>query len=253
MHGRKRLWEIRLQITLKRAIEGKIFVGVEQDKYHYPGWVQFQLGNTVAATLRRLVGSLHQSPGDDPERSRHLSELERPQLAFPMEMFMDQLDITPDGDTPPDVCSADFPEMGIIKSQDRKAFKRAMSELSLEPGPTYTFGMWAPSQSIDAIKWSAMGKDVRNFGIDPPCYFMMYALKPSPPGVKETRHLDSRKDYLWHSVFWSTVLPAEINRQRELCDPVADSTNGHTTQDNTRIADLQHVRHNGNRRRFCCG
>merc|ERR1719210_44698 len=108
-----------------------------------------------------------------------------------MNLVLDQLCVTPEGDVPPDLCSSEFPNIGMIKADNRKAFRQAMSELSLVPGPTYTFGIWAPSQFVDAIKWIANGQDMRNFGIEPPCFFAMYAPEPSPSGVSETRHIDS--------------------------------------------------------------
>lgn len=221
MHGRRRLWEFRWQVTFKGKVEGQVFFGLEQDKFVPVKWAKRFIANEVLRMLRRAPGgAMYQSYGDDPLVGK--AEAERPTVVFPLAL-VDQLVITPAGQTPPSLSDPSFPSFGIIKSSDRKAFQRSIAELDLVPGPTYTFGFWSVSQFIDAIGWRVPAGNLlpevrfRDIGISPPCYFVMYSLKPQGNHEKaDGRHVDSRKAYSLRMAYWSTLVPPDPTREREL-------------------------------------
>lgn len=215
MHGRRRLWEARWQLTFRRKVDGQVFLGLEQDKYMVVKWAQRVVAGNVLAVLRRTSGgAMYHSYGDDPTKVK--GELERPTVVFPVSVI-DQLIITPEGEPPPRLSDPLFPTWGITKSNDRKAFRAAVDTLELVPGPTYTFAFWALAQFADAIGWRAPARGLlpevpfRDIGIRPPCFFAMYSL-PRGGG----RHLDSRKSYLLRMAYWSTLSPPEAARAEEL-------------------------------------
>jgi len=210
MHHRKRTWEFRCQFTLKREIEGQLFVGLEMDEYPYLSWLADKSGMLIINSFRRLCPELYFSKGEDPKKA--VGEIERRQIVFPF-WALDQYVLTEEGDTPPDLCDPEFSRKGMIKTEDRRGFSKTMTELRLKPGPTYTFGMWGPARLIDVIGWHTSGKDLCSSGVMPPCYITLYALKPAGT---ETRHLDSRKDFIIHCAYWSSLKPPKAARAREL-------------------------------------
>lgn len=213
MHKRKRTWEFRFQFTLKREIEGEVFIGLEMDDYPYLSWIADKTGMMIINSFQRLCSGLYFSKGDDPKTAK--GEIERRQIVFPL-WALDQYIETKEGDTPPELCDPQFPRKGMIKADDRRGFSQAIQHLRLKPGPTYTFGFWGPSQLIDAVGWNTSGKDLCSVGVSPPCYITMYALKPNPPGGTEKRHLDSRKDFIIHCAYWSNLKPPTARRAKEL-------------------------------------
>lgn len=210
MHKRRRIWEFRCQFTLKRDIDGPLFVGLEMDEYPYLSWLADKSGMLIINSFQRLCRELYFSKGDDPKTT--VGEIERRQIVFPL-WALDQYILTEEGDTPPDLCDPEFPRKGMIKADNRRAFSKAMTELRLRPGPTYTFGFWGPSRLVDVIGWHTSGKDLCSSGVRPPCYITMYALKPAGT---EARHLDSRKDFIVHCAYWSSLKPPKAHRAKEL-------------------------------------
>lgn len=221
MHGRKRLWEFRWQLSFHKKVIGKIFMGLEQDKYVPVTWAQRFFAQNVVAILRRASGgAMYQSYGDDPACQK--GEMERPTVVFPLSL-VDQLIVTPSDQMPPSLSDSFFPSFGITKADNRKAFHKAISELEFVPGPTYTFGFWCVSQYADGIGWRAPATAILpemkflDIGINPPCYFVMYALKSQLDGEKiDSRHLDSRKAYMFRTAYWSTLVPPDLDRAKEL-------------------------------------
>jgi len=232
MHGRRRLWEFRIQLRFREAIEGDVYFGCEQDRYYNLGFVERLGSNSVVSLVKGIATGMYQTHGDNPETGS--GELERPEIVFPL-WVMDQLVITEEGDQAPDICSASFPEMGMKKTDDRQAMRKAIDELKFVPGPTYTFGFWCISQFVDAIGWKVSARGVipevklNEVNTHPPCYMTMYALKPRSQWVNcesknDHRHLDSRKTYMWRVAFWSSHVPPEKSRCQELtAAPIQDN------------------------------
>lgn len=213
-------WEVRVQLRLKQPVEGALKFGIELDDYvPLMGTTKVAMKAVVTA-LQYIVGhDLHHSPGDDPAVTE--GECERPVFAMPF-WAMDQFIETPDGEKAPDLTDPDFMNMGIKRADDTKAFTRTMNDLKLRPGPTYTFNFWSISALIDNVMWKIGGVipgvqvDFNQFCGRPPVHVAYYVLRPPPAGSKETRHLDSRKRYLFHLAFWSSLHQPPSHRLRQL-------------------------------------
>jgi len=224
MHGRKRLWEFRWQLSFKKEVDGQIFLGLEQDKYVPVTWAQrFVAGNVLRALRSASGGAMYQSYGDNPGETK--GERERPVIVFPLSL-VDQLIVTPAGETPPSLSDPSFSTFGITKANDRTAFRKAINKVELGLGPTYTFAFWGVSQFCDAIGWRAPARALLpevsflDVGILPPCFFVMYSLKPQGTNEKrDSRHLDSRKAYSVRMAYWSTLVPPDPARADELMKP----------------------------------
>jgi len=278
MHKRKRLWEFRLQMQFRQPVEGQIFVGVEQYDYQKVGAAQQNVANILIRALQRATGGLYQSYGDDPETTK--GEVERPHMVFPISTMMDQLIVTPKGEAPPVLTDPRFPTLGLTKANDRSRFKKSIEMLELVPGPTFTFGFWGIAQFLDTILWSAPPRGMmpeiklKKIGIIPPGFMVMYSLQdkkeefvspqsspreslsrrgensrsatvpPVPGKVLDGRHLDSRKVYLWRTAFWSTIVPPDPKRLKDiLADCVKEEAR--RTNNKKKPATV--------RNRWCCG
>jgi len=221
MHTRKRLWEFRWQLSFKTEVQGDVFIGLEQDEYKRVSWVQRCAASGVLAALRGASGgAMHHSYGDDPAENE--GELERPAVMFLLSLA-DQLIVTPEGEQPPSLSDPSFPDFGLTKANNRKAFCAAFANLELVPGHTYSFGFWSVSQFCDAIGWNAPARGFmprvkfEDIGIHAPCFFVMYSLKPHGENDKQdVRHLDSRKSYFLRIAYWSTLAPPDPSRAKML-------------------------------------
>jgi hypothetical protein len=250
MHGRRRLWEFRLQMTCKETVTGDVFFGCEQDRYYPIGMIESYLSQSVTSMLRRCSAGMYQTHGDDPARST--GELERPCNVFPL-WVIDQIVITPEGERVPDLRDPQFATLGMTKSDDRQAMKTTMKNLILAPGSTYTFSFWCVAQCVDAIGWKVAGQGLvpeqglRPLGTHPPCYITMYSMKkredwPTSKGKTDYRHLDSRKNYLMRVGFWSSEDPVEGARAKELtCSRENNESMGLGLDEQEKAS------------RFCCG
>lgn len=224
MHGRKRTFEARIQICFKDCERrGEVYFGCELDRFYKIGTLELYLGKTINDMIKRCATGMYQSYGDDP--AQVTGELERPCNAFPL-WVMDQLILTRDGESPPDLSSEEFPKLGMTKADDRKAMKRAIDELEFTAGVTYTFGFWCVSQFVDAINWKAtlggpLDASLSSLGTHPPAYLGMYYLKPRDEWTdvqdkNDKRHLDSRKNYIFRCALWSSLHPPLPSRVKEL-------------------------------------
>jgi len=214
--GRKRLWEMRLQFVFKSDINEVLRFGIELDEYVPLNAATKRLMHVAVSALRRVVGDdLYHSPGDDPKRSQ--GPHEKPVFTMPLWAF-DQFMVTPEGEEPPDLMDPSFHEFGWKRTDDRSEFIREISALKLKAGPTYTFAFWGISQFMDQINWK-MTKVIPFKSIDfnlfcgaPPVHLVLYTLSENEEG--ETRHLQSRKSYLFQLAFWSSKCapnPARVN------------------------------------------
>eukprot|EP00747_Dinoflagellata_sp_TGD_P188108 gnl/TRDRNA2_/TRDRNA2_46585_c0_seq1.p1 gnl/TRDRNA2_/TRDRNA2_46585_c0~~gnl/TRDRNA2_/TRDRNA2_46585_c0_seq1.p1 ORF type:complete len:388 (+),score=51.69 gnl/TRDRNA2_/TRDRNA2_46585_c0_seq1:37-1200(+) len=224
MHARKRLWELRLQITFRENVEGEIHFGLEQDKYTEVSRLQRMVSAPLLRTLRSIAKGMHQSFGEDPNATA--GEPERSTIVFPF-CVMDQLIVTKQGETPPCLTDPAFPSKGLTKANDRRAFQEAMDALKYQSGTTITVGFWSIAQFCDCIGWKAPKRglmpEIRfgEIGIHPPCYGSLYVLRPrhewsNVQGINDHRHLDSRKLYLFRSFFWSPVVAPDERRIIEI-------------------------------------
>jgi hypothetical protein len=217
--GRSINWEVRVQMRLKRTPDGTLKFGIELDDY-VPLMVPTKAAmKVVVAALKLIVGEdLHHSTGDDPAHT--VGEAERPIFSMPMWAF-DQFIETPEGEEPPSLTDPNFMNLGMTRSHD--AFARTMRNLEFRPGPTYTLSFWSISKHIDNINWTiggvipGMNVDFNRFCGRPPVHVSIYTLRPPADGNSaESRHLDSRKCYLFHIAFWSSQFAPPAWRLQQL-------------------------------------
>jgi len=216
--GRKRLWENRLQFRLKKELDGPLLFGIQLDQYVPLGAASKRLSSLVVAALRRVVGSdLYHSPGEDPEV--HGPDAEKPTFVMPLWAF-DQFIETPEGEEPPNLNDPNFSKLGTLRTSSRKDFIAQLKKLNMRPGPTYSFAFWGIAQYMDAVKWEVSGVlpmrvNFNKFCGSPPVHCVLYTIKNAEgsnneegsQSTKETRHLENRKNYLFHIAFWSTLNP----------------------------------------------
>jgi len=217
--NRKRLWEIRYEIHIKKPFEGPLLLGLQGHAYTPITRSTQMMSEVIKAAVKRLMGgTFYYSPGDDPQKVK--GERELPICSVPLWAF-DQFIETPDGERPPSLTHPKFHTMGQTRGNNLRAFVKRMSELQLRPGPTYTFGFWGISQLFDALKWELQivargaGVDFNRFCGGPPVHQVLYTLDKSED-KNDQRHLESRKNYFLRFAFWSSQKPPSKKVIREL-------------------------------------
>jgi len=203
--GKRRLWEGRWQIRVKRTPTKPLLFGIELAEYvPVPAWSK-RVQQMTVALLRKAVGKdLYHSVGDDPWKS---GETERPVFTMPLWAF-DQLIISEEGEEPNIL---DLDGRGMLRTEGRAKFIRTMNNLELQPGKVYTFSFWSISRFVDVLNWKMLGvvpggMDFSVFCGRPPVHVVIYELEDSED-PRETRHLQSRKRYWFNLALWSTKVP----------------------------------------------
>eukprot|EP00411_Alexandrium_monilatum_P063254 CAMPEP_0175530580 /NCGR_PEP_ID=MMETSP0096-20121207/21733_1 /TAXON_ID=311494 /ORGANISM="Alexandrium monilatum, Strain CCMP3105" /LENGTH=364 /DNA_ID=CAMNT_0016833303 /DNA_START=24 /DNA_END=1115 /DNA_ORIENTATION=+ len=213
--GKKRLWEIRWQLTVKRAPRRPLVFGLELSRYMpVSGWARRIQAMTVA-TLRGVVGEdLYHSCGDDPKTVH--GEAERPVFMMPLWAF-DQIIVSEPGEEP-DI--RNIASLGTLRTSNRVEFIRRFSTLELEPGKVYTFAFWCISRFVDVVRWRMLGVVPKGVNFNtfcgrPPVHIVIYEVEEDPSG-REKRHLQSRKTYYFNLALWSTRDPPAPDALRAL-------------------------------------
>jgi len=218
--GRKRLWEVRVQVRLKQKPDGPIFFGLEM--CHVPGHKKSravqQTQRLVLAAIRAAIGKeFYQTPGEDPGDG--LKEAEPPTFVMPM-WALDQFHISEIGEEPD--LAGDLNQVGMRRTEGMKNYIKAMGELveNFSTDKVYTFCFWGISQAIDVINWELRGvvpgirMDANKLCGVSPLYVVAYILPPAAD-KEETRHLISRKKYFFKVALWSDrkpPVPEELNK-----------------------------------------
>lgn len=203
--GRRRTWEIRVQMRLKRPPKNQIYFGVVPTKYQRASGLTRQVHEALIRVLK-VLGDMYYSAGDDADST--VGEIEPPTVVLPL-WAADQFVVSGPGQEP--ALEGDLEGLGMRRTDSItkyvKAFKALESELS--PAKVYTFCFWGGSQFVDIINWELVGMfpglrlDIADTAGPPPLYVMMYELRDSSEGETEHRHLPSRKLYYWHAALWS--------------------------------------------------
>lgn len=218
---RKINWEVRMQLRFKKAPERPLQFGIELDEYVPLMGPTKTAMKAVVSAFKYIVGEdLYHSVGDDPSCTQ--GEAERPIFSMPLWAF-DQFIETPEGETPPDLADPNFMSLGIKRADDYKTFEKTLRSVQFRPGATYTFNFYSISPLMDNINWKIGGIipgitiDMNQFCGRPPVHLVVYELQAPPKGSEhDERHLDSRKNYLFHMVFWSSLRPPSSQRLRQL-------------------------------------
>mmetsp|Transcript_35628 Transcript_35628/g.82767 ORF Transcript_35628/g.82767 Transcript_35628/m.82767 type:complete len:395 (-) Transcript_35628:136-1320(-) len=217
--GRRRLWEVRLQLRFKRLPEGPLYVGIENDGPAPASGIYRRLNEMLIGAVRKTIGDVYCSPGDDPMNTE--GELEPATMAVPLGAF-DQFAVSEPGEEP-DIAS-DLSEIGKRRTDGLSAYMKAMRDVTenLSTHKVYTFCFWGVSQFLDCMNWQVrMGVriDFNRFCVQPPWYFAMYELAgPENDGTPDLRHLLSRKKYFIHVAIWSELRPPQHESLERLLD-----------------------------------
>mmetsp|Transcript_52029 Transcript_52029/g.120922 ORF Transcript_52029/g.120922 Transcript_52029/m.120922 type:complete len:368 (-) Transcript_52029:88-1191(-) len=213
--GRKRLWEIRWQIRMKRAQRRSLVFGLELADYvPVSGWAR-RIQQMTVSTLRSVVGKdLYHSCGDDPQSVQ--GEAERPVFVMPL-WAADQLIVSDPGQEP-DI--RNLQNLGVLRTSGRAEFVRRLSSLRLQPGKVYTFAFWCISRFVDVVNWRLLtavpgGVDFNLFCGKPPVHLVVYELDDRS-GRRDQRHLQSRKSYIFNLALWSDRCPLDTAQMQRL-------------------------------------
>jgi len=222
--GKKRLWEMRLQVKFKQKPQGPVYFGVELARYVPVSTLARQAQKALVNACQQIVGDCYHSLGDDPAQVAE-NECELPVCVMPL-WAVDQFIVTEAGQTPPDLL-ADLSALGMRRTDNRKEYIKTMMDLvdSISLDKTYTFLFWGVSQFLDCMRWEAqveMGGKLfsgvaprahLNFNKlcgSPPVYLTIYDLSGGTSGQarKGQKHLKSMKRYFWRMAVSSTLAPA---------------------------------------------
>lgn len=220
--GRKRIWEVRVQVRFKQPNKKTIFFGLEflpSDPGAKVSWAAEKIKHVMLGAIRGQIGNeFHHSSGDDP--SSVVGEAEPGTIALPL-WALDQFHIADPG-TEPDLGS-DLNGVGTRRTEvGVKKYAQLMKELqnNLSSEKVYTFCFWGVAQFLDVMNWEMCGifPGVRipanSLCGKPPVYVVAYQL--ADPESEEKRHLISRKCYYFKVALWSNKVPPNPSLLREL-------------------------------------
>mmetsp|Transcript_32216 Transcript_32216/g.63476 ORF Transcript_32216/g.63476 Transcript_32216/m.63476 type:complete len:392 (+) Transcript_32216:69-1244(+) len=208
--GRKRLWEIRMQLRFKQAPTGRVYFGLTLGGYTRVSGLARQVQQMLLKACIRVVGDLYHSNGDDPARTS--GEVEPPTCVFPL-WAVDQFIVSEPGQEP-DLVS-DLSGLGRVRTDGLRAYKNDMQSMidNFSTEKVYTFCFWGVSQFLDCMNWEICGGILPGIRLDfnrlagaAPVYTAMYEM-PAHDKDADPRHLPSKKKYVFHVAMWSQRKP----------------------------------------------
>lgn len=211
LSGRKRLWEIRLQMRFKQIPQSKVYFGLELGGYVPVSGFARRVQQALVKMVRAAVGDdFYHSSGDNPARTA--GECEPPTFVMPLWAF-DQFVVSEIGEEP-DI-TGDLSNVGVRRTDGVQEYAKAMSETvaSLSQDKVYTFSFWGISQLLDCMAWEiniwGLRFDFNRLCGAAPVFVGMYQLDEPEVvnGKQDQRHLLSRKHYLLHVAMWSEQKP----------------------------------------------
>lgn len=225
MGGRKRIWEIRLQVRFKRLPKGPLYFGLEMCPTSKKVSVRANYArNLLLQAIRGAIGhEFYQSSGDDPVTTD--GEAEPPTFAMPL-WAIDQFHVARAGEEPDITGNLDC--LGVRRTDGLTDYIRLLQTTmdNLDCDNVYTFCVWGVSRFVDVIKWELCGLmpgfrlGINNLCHRPPINVCMYELPGVDKDSSDKRHLVSRKQYLLKVALWSALQPAPSDVLRELIGSV---------------------------------
>lgn len=209
LSGKRRLWEIRIQLRFKQLPRKPLQFGMELGRYVPLSAVTRQAQKALVGACKTIVGDCYHSPGDDPDVAK--GELEPPTFMMPLWAF-DQFLVSSPG-SEPDLCS-DLEGQGMRRSDSAKNYIKAMTSCieSFSTEKVYTFAFWGVSQFLDVMRWQVVGgllpgvtMDLSKFCGTAPFSLAIYELDGMGAQDADKRHLPSRKRYYFNVSVWSNL------------------------------------------------
>jgi len=225
-HGRKRLWEWRLQGKFLRK-PGPIYVGIELEEY-VP--VNFATRAMMRAILPLIQGALqcnlvHHEIGRADDKNL------RPVVVAPIWCF----DSTLMHENPDDAPTLGTPSLptGLNRKAARQFWDSVWSGGpspwdSQAGGPTFTFSLWGPSPLLDLRAWTFRRLPLmrgRELAMEPfcgqqPVHGVIYELQADER--KESKHVQSNKVYsadirMCPEALWQSLSTGEESPKNEEC------------------------------------
>eukprot|EP00747_Dinoflagellata_sp_TGD_P165960 gnl/TRDRNA2_/TRDRNA2_188046_c0_seq1.p1 gnl/TRDRNA2_/TRDRNA2_188046_c0~~gnl/TRDRNA2_/TRDRNA2_188046_c0_seq1.p1 ORF type:complete len:345 (+),score=69.72 gnl/TRDRNA2_/TRDRNA2_188046_c0_seq1:79-1113(+) len=207
--GKKRLWEIRIQVRFKQVPQNQLYFGVELNKFVSVSGIARQVQKTLVSSISSIVGDLYHSNGDDPAKTA--GEVEMPTFVMPLWAF-DQVDVSLPGAEPDITQSMDG--KGIRRTDGVAPYVQEMKSIigSFSTDKVYTFCFWGVSRFLDVLNWEVCGDLMPGMRLDfnklcgaPPVFVTLYEV--SGVTAADKRHLKSRKRYHFHLAAWSELKP----------------------------------------------
>jgi hypothetical protein len=200
-----------------------MFFGIELEDYVKVNPAMQRVMAVAVAAVRRAVGAVYHSIGDDPSKVE--GECEKPTFVLPMWAF-DQFIETPDGQEPPKLTDVNFPQIGQHRSNRVKEYAQEIDALTknLRVGPTYSFAFWGSSRFTDLFTWRLTGiplvtpVDLHKLAGAPPLHAVLYSLEPSEN--QDSRHLAPRKNYYFKAAIWPSLQRPKRSRFEALTGAV---------------------------------
>jgi len=217
--GRRRLWEIRVQMRFKQVPTSPVFFGLEMRfiPFTLSPWVNRVKHILIKAMSAAVGGEIYQTPGEDPDTTA--GEAEPPTFAMPL-WALDQFHVSDPGGEPD--LTGDLEGIGLRRTAGLRQYIQALKAELNNPSTekVYTFCFWGVSQFADAIHWemrmSGFKMDAASLCGKPPVYVVLYTL----PGVQrddtDRRHLPSRKSYYWKVACWNASKPYDEDEVRAM-------------------------------------
>lgn len=207
LSGRRRLWEVRMQVQFRQPPTSPIFFGIELGRYVPVSGLARQVQKALVGACRSIVGDCYHATGDAP--GSVAGEAELPTFVMPLWAF-DQFHVAEAG-AEPDLTGS-LEGVGLRRTDGVKKYIEAMKAAmaSITPDKVYTFCFWGVSQFLDCLRWEVVGGLIPGVKIDfnklcgaPPVYLTMYELVNAADG----RHFSSRKRRFFHAAVWSALQP----------------------------------------------
>eukprot|EP00931_Biecheleriopsis_adriatica_P035944 TRINITY_DN20725_c0_g1_i1.p1 TRINITY_DN20725_c0_g1~~TRINITY_DN20725_c0_g1_i1.p1 ORF type:complete len:390 (-),score=68.00 TRINITY_DN20725_c0_g1_i1:79-1224(-) len=186
--GRKRTWEVRVQLRFKQLPRGKISFGLQ---------------------MRPTTGHTKSFATDKDDAATEEGEIENPAFIMPL-WAVDQFHVAELGEEP--ALNANLEGVGLRRSDGTRSYIDAMNSAidNLSTDKVYTFCFWGVAQFIDVINWELRGlwpgfrMDAQKLSGDPLVYVVAYDLLDHRT---EKRHVESRKRYYFKVALWSALRP----------------------------------------------
>lgn len=234
-HDKKRNWEFRFQCTFKKATRAcDLRVSCSPFERLPISATQASMQRLMLKIAGQSLGSFYNSPGDDPQSCE--GEAEHPVTSVAL-CESDQHIAHSAGEELPSLadCRA-FSQLGRLKVHGAAEYRKALNSLTFQAGETHAFAFWGPARFFNLVEWrtcSSTWPPVPSLSLDalngpPPLILSVYHLTPNTSGGGETRHVESRMQFLTRAAGWSSQYPPSAEWMQRL---TKGSTNSKVSAD----------------------